>query len=444
MRKILLLVSSAFLFGSSALKAQTWIEQNSNFTNTSEGVLDISVVDDNTCWALGYDGTGTGIDFIDFAHTNDGGTTFNIGTVGTDTTFQFSNISAISYDTAWVAMFNHVATLGGGIWHTTDGGTTWTQQGVGTIFNASSFPDVVHFWNATDGVAIGDPNNGYFEIYTTTDGGTTWTRTPQANIPANLSAEAGITNWYDTYGDNVWFYTSKGRVYHSPDKGTTWTVGTVHTLTTTQYMNLKFYDANNGIANVASTGGVFVGAYRTSDGGATWTAYTPTGNFWTSDLVIVPNTGIAVSTGAATGFTGSSFSEDTGTTWYDIDSGTQHTALGASSFNGMWSGGFSAGFQSGGIFKYDGFPLAVHEIAVDLKSYNLYPNPTSGIVTLNMKSKVQSVQVIDAMGKIVYAEKFSATNIAKKSFDFSSLAKGIYSLVLTSATERTQEKLVIQ
>ncbi|MEO8088351.1 MAG: T9SS type A sorting domain-containing protein, partial [Bacteroidota bacterium] len=187
-------------------------------------------------------------------------------------------------------------------------------------------------------------------------------------------------------------------------------------------------------------------AKKTTDGGATWTAYTPTGNFWTSDLVAVPNTGIYVCSGAATGLIGTSFSEDSGSTWVDIETGTvQYTALGASSFNGLWAGGFSGGFQAGGIFKWDGAPMAIEENAVNLKTYNLYPNPTSGIVTLNLKSKssTATVQVIDVMGKLVYSQNCSGTMI-KKSFDFSALAKGIYSLVIISANEKTTEKLVIQ
>lgn len=444
MRKILLFACSAFLF-TSASKAQTWIEQNSNFATASEGVLDISVVDDNTAWILGYDGTGGGANFIDYAVTTDGGNNFVTGTVGTDTTYQFSNISAIGPDTAWVCMFNHVAGSGGGIWKTTDGGASWNQQGVGSIFDANSFPNVVHFWNGNEGFAMGDPNNGYFEIYTTTDGGASWTRVPQANIPANQSGEFGIVNWYDVIGDNVWFYTNKGRVFHSVDKGYNWTMAPMHNLTSVQYMNMKFFDANNGIANIGTTGGVFVTAYKTTDGGASWSSYTPVGNFLTSDLVVIPGTSVAVSSGAATGVEGSSYTTDMGMTWTDIDAGIQHTALGASSYNGLWSGGFSGGFQSGGIFKFDGYNLGVHDQVVDLKSYNVYPNPSQGKITLNLKSKSNSsnIQVVDAMGKVVFNQTVTGS-LMNRSFDFSALSKGIYSLVVTTANEKTQEKLVIQ
>ncbi len=443
MRKTLLFASS-FLALVSTTKAQTWIELNSNFSNQSEGVLDISVVDDNTAWILGYDGTGGGANFIDYALTTDGGNTFVPGTVGSDTIYQFSNISAISATTAWVSMFNHVAGSGGGIWQTTDGGASWLQQGAGVIYDANSFPNFVHFWDANNGVTMGDPNNLYFEIWTTGDGGANWTRVPQANIPANQSGEYGIVNWYDVIGDNVWFYTNKGRVFRSNDKGLTWAMSPMHNLTT-QSINLKFFDANNGISNIAATDGSFVTSYQTTDGGVSWSSYVPIGNFLTSDLVVIPGTAVAFSTGAAAGFEGSSYTEDMGMSWIDIDAGIQHTSLGASSFNSIYSGGFSGGFQSGGIFKWDGTILGVSDYAVDLRSYNLYPNPSNGMVTLNLKARSGSsiVQVIDAMGKVVFSQSFTGSML-KKSFDFSGLSKGVYSLAVISGNERSQEKLVIQ
>ena len=101
-------------------------------------------------------------------------------------------IYGLNANTAWACFYNAVAGSGGGIWKTTDGGGTWTQQGLGSIFDANSFPNVVHFWDDSVGFAMGDPNPGtQYEIYTTTDGGTTWTRTPALNIPASIAGEFG-------------------------------------------------------------------------------------------------------------------------------------------------------------------------------------------------------------------------------------------------------------
>src|SRR5690242_2803289 len=105
MKKLLLFTCLASFF-SLGSNGQIWIEQNSMLPNVSEGIRDIFPVNDNVLWIIGYDGSGSGANLLDFAVSSDGGNTFVNGTVGTDTTYQFSNITAVSADTAWVAMFN--------------------------------------------------------------------------------------------------------------------------------------------------------------------------------------------------------------------------------------------------------------------------------------------------------------------------------------------------
>jgi hypothetical protein len=201
----------------------------------------------------------------------------------------------------------------------------------------------------------------------------------------------------------------------------------------------------NGFAqSYESATGAFISARKTNNGGLTWTPVVPTGIVYSSDMIDIPNTGVLVTTGAATGFYGSGFSLDSGLTWTDIDPGTQHTALAAVSYNGMWSGGFSTGV-SGGIFKWDAYNLGVNDNKVDLHAYNLYPNPSNGMITINFKSKAGStIQVTDAMGRIVYSQQLGAITSAK-SFDLSALSKGVYSLTVFNSNDvLIQEKLVIQ
>ena len=51
--------------------------------------------------------------------------------------------------------------------------------------------------------------------------------------------------------------------------------------------------------------------------------------------------------------TGSSYSDDGGMTWTDIEIGTQRTALGVHDINTMWAGGFTTSPSSDGIFRYE-------------------------------------------------------------------------------------------
>lgn len=359
MKKQLLSVAILCLTVFGANAQGTWVPQATGFPTTSAGVFNVSVCDANTVWISSYDGSGAAANVRDYSVTIDGGATWIPGVVPAPAGHAWSMIDGLDATTAWAVFYNATAGSGGGIWKTTDGGVNWTQQGVGTIFNASSFPNVVHFWNANEGFTMGDPNPTEFEIYTTSDGGTTWVPVPGANIPAPLAGEYGIVNHFSVIGNTVWFDTNKGRVYKSTDKGLNWTVAaTGLTVPANGAIDAVFYDANNGLARLynATTGVNTV--RRTTDGGATWTAGTVTGNMWGSDIKYVPGTASRlVSTGAAPGFIGSSYSDDGGLTWTDIETAAQRTALGVFDVNTMWAGGFTTSPSSDGIFKF--VPLSV-------------------------------------------------------------------------------------
>ena len=353
-----LLLAALLLFTTGAFaQGGAWTSQATGFTPVSSGVRYVSAVDTNVLWICSYDGSGGGANRQDFSHTSNGGANWTAGTTPAPTNYDWSMIAGVNADSAFAMFFDATAGAGGAIYRTADGGASWTQVGTGSIFDANSFPDVVHFWNASEGFALGDPNGGYFEIYTTSDGGDTWTRVPQANIPAPLSGEYGIVGHYQVMGDNVWFDTNKGRVYRSSDRGQTWRVGTtgITVPTTIGAIDIAFYSPSRGIARLYNAGVNTV--KTTSDSGATWTTLTITGNFWGSDVKYVPGTlSRLISTGAATGFIGSSYSDDGGLTWVDIETSAQRTALGVVDSMHMWCGGFTTSTTDGGIFRYTSIP----------------------------------------------------------------------------------------
>lgn len=351
MKKILLSLV-AILSISIASSAQTWTTVNSNLgSGVAVGQISVGMNNQNALWAYGVDNTGLILDT--YTLSTDGGLTWTKGTFNAGT--GLSQLFAIDENTCW-AVFNSGATQG--LYKTTNGGTTWAKQG--TAYGSSSFADAMCFLNSNDGVAIGDPNGGYFEIYTSPDAGVTWTRVPTGNIPTPLSGEAGITGDYCSFGNCVWFGTNKGRIYHSIDKGLHWTAVST-TYGTSQTVQPIFADSLHGMAFLSYLNvGVDTSVNLTSDGGATWQDVATVGTMDGRYVTYIPGTTATYvgSTGAAGGDLGVSYSYDGGTHWTVVTAGGDYDATAWVSVIKGWAGSTAATKKStGGMFIYTGDSL---------------------------------------------------------------------------------------
>jgi len=339
--------------GTSMNSGGTWTEQVTAFPTASRGIQYISIVDENTVWATAYDGSGGDATIQEFTRTTDGGTNWTAGSMGGYANYGVSMIYAIDANKAFVPLFKSAnPNQGGEIAVTTDGGETWNTS---LDFGTSSFCNVVHFFDANNGVSQGDPVSGEFEIFRTTDGGANWTQVAGANIPDPIAGdEYGTTGLYDAIGNTIWFTTNKGRVYKSTDKGANWTVS--QTPETDEQLSISFSSLTSGIVK-SGTANV---AYSTSDGGQTWsTVNTTSGTFYNSDYTYVPGTcNSYVSTGAGTP-NGVSFSDNGGTDWTDLNSpqvtgvNVQLTEVRFFDENTGWAGQFNVDASTGGIYKYE-------------------------------------------------------------------------------------------
>jgi len=337
--------------GPHALSAE-WVEQATGFSTPSRGINFVSAVNENVVWAAAYDGTSPTAPCNEYTMTTDGGTTWTPGAINGGDGLTESMIIAIDANTAWIPTWFNGGPGVQGIYYTSNGGASWTRQTT-AIFdvNLGAFPDCIHFWDANHGWCLGDPTDGYFEIYTTTDGGTTWARVPSANIPAPLANEWGVVGYYSVVGDNIWFGTNVGRVYHSTDRGQTWTAAQT---TLSAYIKPVFKDANNGLAIDLNTAAI-AELSETSDGGATWTAVTFDGTCYDSDLCYIPGTtNTYYSTGAAQTSSGASYSNDGGHTWTDFadQAGLQMMNMGFVANKVGWAGAFNTDQTTGGIWKH--------------------------------------------------------------------------------------------
>ncbi|MCX6294709.1 MAG: C10 family peptidase [Bacteroidetes bacterium] len=421
-----------------------WIRQNSSFPAASRGIDEIDILDANTVWAKGYNGTNPTGYIREFTKTNNGGTTWNPGSINFtgSTNYGVSNLFEFDYLNAYACMFPLTGT-GGAIVKTTDGGTTWAIQPTATFTN--SWADFVHFFDANNGVAVGDPATSTtdFVIYTTSDGGTTWTQVSTGSLPNSLSGEASIVNLYTAVGNTMWFATNKGRMYKSTNKGLTWAVST--TGFPSSY-NMRFKDASNGIA-VSDT--LPYNMKKTIDGGTTWTALAPTG-FLVKRPVIsyVPGTASRWFDVASYPSNGSSYSIDDCASMLNVDTGSvQFTAVSFFDVNTGWAGSFNTSPTVDGIYKWDPSVLTATNIEDQkLDDVLVYPVPSKNIVNIQLgkiEEENMSIEVYNMLGEKVISKQIKAVSKDVIQLDLSDKDAGLYFVNIHNGTKKTTKKIAI-
>ncbi len=381
------------LVNSTVLMAQ-WTPQNTGFTTANRAISQISIVDANTVWATAVNGNdGTGVS--DFTRTTDGGTTWTPGTFdfASSADYYLTNLHAMSATTAFAAMPPKGAN-GGVIAKTINGGVNWSIANSPDF--SASWLNWVHFFDANNGVCMGDPDpaSGEFVIYTTSNGGTSWTKIDGAKIPNAIAAENGQASKYDFVGNSIWFTTGKARVYASSDKGLTWTVSSPGiTLTRVKFrtqLDGIAYGAGNPVG--AGYGGASYSAdlRKTSDGGKTWERLSPTGFYlktaakklFVGELANVPGTTTWFNTAGSTVYNGSSYSFDDGVSYLNIDTtGTnRYTCAKFLDAQTGWAGSFNTSSTVGGIYKW----CSVATPTIGSITQPLTPTGTGSVVFNNL------------------------------------------------------------
>lgn len=228
----------------------------------------------------------------------------------------------------------YVGAPAGGVWKTTDGGSTWTPLG-------DDLPSIGVSWIAIDPtntdilyMATGDNDGGdtySIGIYKSTDAGLTWN--PTGNI-------AGATNKViiDPSNTNVLYSATTGGVFKSTDAGANWTE-----LISGNHDDIEIHPTNSQII-YSVTNSEF---YRTTDGGQNWSQITSGIPASSGRLKIAvspdePDWVYMVSAEVNNSFQGVYRSEDNGQTfqarntttdifdgstqaWYDLDIGVSDT-----------------------------------------------------------------------------------------------------------------------
>ncbi|MBN2362975.1 hypothetical protein JXL83_02460 [candidate division WOR-3 bacterium] len=236
---------------------QTWSRKPVQAAFPNEGVGSIYSLDKYRSWASGSNGA--------ICFTTDAGETWiqknDSQTVG----YLLGGVKAFNSLVVWAVGGSTGANDSGIIVRTTDGGTTWQRQAVGTEVDSCylitiSAPDTSCAW------AVG---HGYI-VMRTTDGGQAWNNVSPYAVSGN---DANGIVAFDK--DNAWVVMDYNNVFRTTDGGQTWNKQTVPV--TDQFITrISAIDRNTAWAVGSQSNAPFNhGAILyTSDGGDNWVEQT--------------------------------------------------------------------------------------------------------------------------------------------------------------------------
>ncbi|MCX6282053.1 MAG: T9SS type A sorting domain-containing protein [Bacteroidetes bacterium] len=230
-----------------------------------------------------------------------------------------------------------IGAASGGIWVTTNNGSTWTC--LTSNLDALAVSDIVipsdYATSNTIYIATGDKDhwdNRSIGVLKSTDGGTNWNAT---GISYQLSDNKMVNRLLldPANNQNIIAATSTG-VYKTTNGGTTWNT----LLTSTNFIDMEYKPGVFTTLYGSTTNGTI---YVSSNGGSTWTQAFSDGSSYRVELAVSANQPTwvyAVTVNSASGLYGVYKSTNSGTSYTQVFSGTTLNLLGWNS-NGGDSGG---------------------------------------------------------------------------------------------------------
>jgi photosystem II stability/assembly factor-like uncharacterized protein len=294
-----------------AAASATWIPRP---TGTDAELRGLAVLDAKHAWAGGSGGT--------VVRTRDGERWEKLAPPAGGEELDFRDVESLGGDI--VVLMSAGKGDAARIYRSMNGGATWTLSD--TNPDKDGFYDALAFWDANNGLVMGDPVDGRFVVRATRDGGASWQVPDGLSMPPALPNEgafaaSGTCLFALKGGQDAWFVTGGARVarvFHTRDRGRTWTVANTSAPNgnaSSGLFSVAFLDARRGFA----AGGDYkqpdfkgVNGIRTEDGGATWTTAPLSAAGFYSAVVPIPGAKDVLS---AVGLAGESVSRDAGRTW---------------------------------------------------------------------------------------------------------------------------------
>ena len=333
-------------------------------------------------------------------------------------------LTALNADTIFAVGCNATAYYGL-ILRSFDGGESWTTKNISNSwgFYCVEFP--------TESIGYTCGWNG--RIYKTIDAGENWSSLPSGSsltfrrmsiIDENLgfaacgSDHASTNKIYKTTNGNNWSLVT--------NFGSSFIIGGMH-----------FFDENNGV--VVGVSGNSAAIKRTSDGGENW------------DDVLIGNYSLVLEAlhfegnrGWAAGKSGGNsaifYSNNGGETWELNSQELTHTPYGIASADTNY---YIAGI-SGMIMSYSGDPSVGLFSPEKRESLNLFPNPASNIVSVDLINypSAKSFEIYNVIGGMVLRKNITDEQLLR--VDISSLEKGVYLVKLSSEKQNYSSKLIVK
>ncbi len=230
----------------------------------------ISAVDKDTAWVSGSNGS--------VYATSNGGHDWRRLEVPQSDSLDFRDIEVIS--PGKIILMSSGNGNNSRIYKSTDNGKTWIIVYQNPYKNG--FLDSIEFWVEKNGIAVGDPVDGKFNILLTSDGGTSWHEPQRKNIPDVFPGEAQFAasgTCVSVIGKSVaWIGTggTRSRILKSTDYGNNWKVFPAAILqgaSSTGIFSIHFINKNEGMivgGNYLNESGKDSTSAFSIDGGRLW------------------------------------------------------------------------------------------------------------------------------------------------------------------------------
>jgi len=233
-------------------------------------------------------------------------------------------------------------------------------------------------------------------------------------------------------GSTIFAGTYKGGVFLSIDSGSNWTA--VNNGLTNLYVSSFVISGTNTYAGTRG-GGVFL----STNNGSSWTEVNNGLTYLYVSSFVISGTNIFAGTDA-NGGGGVYLSIDSGSSWAAVNNGLTNFYVKSLTISGT---NIFAGTFSGGVWKRLLSEMGGIEENKDNFHFIIYPNPTNGKFTISNIDNINSIEIYNVLGEIIYTTPNFKQQILNE-IDLSEHPKGIYFVKIYNGAKTHTEKIMIQ